>query len=123
VLPGFREAVVTVDPGAGRRPGRYRPQEKIATVHEALVLGLEGLPGQVRFQTKAVMGLSGGLIIAVTCLPGRPGPGPGKRYGVVDASPYTSRDSIDDSLVLARNLGVETRLIPITPFTRATGRP
>ena len=31
-------------------------------------------------------------------------------------SPYTSRDSIEDSLSLARNLGVETRLIPITPI-------
>ena len=31
-------------------------------------------------------------------------------------SPYTCRDSIDDSLLLARNLGVATRLIPITPI-------
>ena len=31
-------------------------------------------------------------------------------------SPYTSRPSIDDSLILAENLGVETRLIPITPI-------
>ena len=31
-------------------------------------------------------------------------------------SPYTSRDSIEDSLALARNLGVSTRLIPITPI-------
>ncbi len=31
-------------------------------------------------------------------------------------SPYTSRDSIEDSLSLARNLGVATRLIPITPI-------
>ena len=36
--------------------------------------------------------------------------------GVLMPSPYTSRDSIVDSLNLARNLGVETRLIPITPI-------
>ena len=31
-------------------------------------------------------------------------------------SPYTSRHSIEDSQILAGNLGVETKLIPITPI-------
>ncbi len=115
VLPGFREAVVTVDLAQAGAPGRYRPQERIATVHEALVLGLRDYLGKCGFK-QAVMGLSGGVDSAVTCCLAAAALGRENVLGVLMPSPYTSRDSIDDSLVLARNLGVETRLIPITPI-------
>jgi NAD+ synthase (glutamine-hydrolysing) len=115
VLPGFAEAVVTVDLAQAGTPGLYRPQEKIATVHEALVLGLRDYLGKCGFK-QAVMGLSGGVDSAVTCCLAVAALGRENVLGVLMPSPYTSRDSIDDSLVLARNLGVETRLIPITPI-------
>ena len=115
VLPGFGEAVVTVDLAQAGAPGRYRPQEKIATVYEALVLGLRDYLGKCGFK-QAVMGLSGGVDSAVTCCLAAQALGRENVLGVLMPSPYTSRDSIDDSLVLARNLGVETRLIPITPI-------
>ena len=115
VLPGFAEAVVTVDLAQAGEPGLYRPQEKIATVHEALVLGLRDYLGKCGFK-QAVMGLSGGVDSAVTCCLAAAALGRENVLGVLMPSPYTSRDSIDDSLVLARNLGVETRLIPITPI-------
>ena len=115
VLPGFREAVVTVDLAQPGTPGRYRPQEPIATVHEALVLGLKDYLGKCGFK-RAVVGLSGGVDSAVTCCLAAAALGRENVLGVLMPSPYTSRDSIDDSLSLARNLGVETRLIPITPI-------
>jgi NAD+ synthase (glutamine-hydrolysing) len=115
VLPGFREAVVTVDLAQAGRPSLYRPQEKIVTVHEALVLGLRDYLGKCGFK-QAVIGLSGGVDSAVTCCLAVAALGRENVMGVLMPSPYTSRDSIDDSLVLARNLGVETRLIPITPI-------
>ena len=115
VLPGFREAVVTVDLAQAGAPGRYQPQEKIATVYEALVLGLRDYLGKCGFK-QAVMGLSGGVDSAVTCCLAVAALGRENVMGVLMPSPYTSRDSIDDSLVLARNLGVATRLIPITPI-------
>ena len=115
VLPGFAEAVVTVDLAQAGAPGRYRPQEQIATVYEALVLGLRDYLGKCGFK-QAVMGLSGGVDSAVTCCLAAAALGRENVLGVLMPSPYTSRDSIDDSLVLARNLGVETRLIPITPI-------
>jgi NAD+ synthase (glutamine-hydrolysing) len=115
VLPGFAEAVVTVDLAQAGEPGWYRPQEQIATVHEALVLGLRDYLGKCGFK-QAVMGLSGGVDSAVTCCLAAQALGRENVLGVLMPSPYTSRDSIDDSLVLARNLGVETRLIPITPI-------
>ena len=115
VLPGFREAVVTVDLAQAGAPGRYQPQEHIATVHEALVLGLRDYLGKCGFR-QAVMGLSGGVDSAVTCCLAVAALGRENVLGVLMPSPYTCRDSIDDSLVLARNLGVETRLIPISPI-------
>ncbi len=115
VLPGFREAVVTVDLAQPGAPGLYLPQEKIATVHEALVLGLRDYLGKCGFK-QAVVGLSGGVDSAVTCCLAAQALGRENVLGVLMPSPYTSRDSIEDSLILARNLGVETRLIPITPI-------
>ena len=115
VLPGFREAVVTVDLAQPGVPGRYRPEEKIATVHEALVLGLKDYLGKCGFK-QAVVGLSGGVDSAVTCCLAAAALGRENVLGVLMPSPYTSRDSIDDSLSLAGNLGVKTRIIPITPI-------
>jgi NAD+ synthase (glutamine-hydrolysing) len=118
VLPGFREAVVTVDLAQPGAPGRYQPQERIATVHEALVLGLKDYLGKCGFR-QAVVGLSGGVDSAVTCCLAAQALGPENVLGVLMPSPYTCRDSIEDSLSLARNLEVATRLIPITPIYRS----
>jgi len=115
VLPGFREAVATVDLAQPGAPGRYLPQEQIATVHEALVLGLKDYLSKCGFR-QAVVGLSGGVDSAVTCCLAEAALGRENVMGVLMPSPYTSRDSIEDSLILARNLGVETRLIAITPI-------
>jgi NAD+ synthase (glutamine-hydrolysing) len=115
VLPGFREAVVTVDLAQPGAPDRYRPQEKIATVYAALVLGLKDYLGKCGFK-QAVVGLSGGVDSAVTCCLAAAALGRENVLGVLMPSPYTSRDSIDDSLILAGNLGIKTRTIPITPI-------
>jgi NAD+ synthase (glutamine-hydrolysing) len=115
VLPGFREAVATVDLTRPGVPGLYGPMEPIASVREALVLGLRDYLGKCGF-AKAVVGLSGGVDSAVTCCLAAAALGPENVMGVLMPSPFTSRESIDDSLILARNLGVETRTIPITPI-------
>jgi len=114
-LPGFAEAVVTVDLAQPGPPGLYVPTEPIATVHEALVLGLKDYLGKCGF-AKAVVGLSGGVDSAVTCCLAQQALGRENVLGVLMPSPYTSRPSIDDSLILAKNLGIEIKLIPITPI-------
>ncbi|MCK9374815.1 MAG: NAD+ synthase [Syntrophobacterales bacterium] len=113
VLPGFREAVVTVDLAQPGTPGLYAPAEPIAAVYEALVLGLRDYLHKCGF-AKAVVGLSGGVDSAVTCCLAAAALGPENVLGVLMPSPYTSRASIADSEILARNLGVPVRLIPIT---------
>ena len=62
------------------------------------------------------MGLSGGVDSAVTCCLAQRALGRENVLGVLMPSPYTSQGSMDDSLKLARNLGVEVKSIPITPI-------
>ncbi len=114
-LPAFAEAVVTFDTGVPGAPGPYVPPEKIATVYQALVLGLSDYLRKCGF-TRAVVGLSGGVDSAVTCCLAARALGPENVLGVLMPSPYTSQESIDDSRKLAGNLGVAVQSIPITPI-------
>jgi NAD+ synthase (glutamine-hydrolysing) len=114
-LPAFREAVTTVDLTRPGTPGLFHPPDRIASVYEALVLGLRDYLGKCGF-SRAVVGLSGGVDSAVTCCLACQALGRENVLGVLMPSPYTSRHSIDDSEILARNLGVRVRLIPITPI-------
>ena len=115
VLPTFQEAVATVDLAKPGTPGLYAPQEPIATVHQALVLGLRDYLGKCGF-SQAVVGISGGVDSAVTCALAAEALGPENVLGVLMPSPYTSRESIVDSQALTANLGVAAQLIPITPI-------
>ncbi|MEW6660596.1 MAG: NAD+ synthase [Thermodesulfobacteriota bacterium] len=118
VLPAFREAVATADPSAPGQPGLYEPLEEIANVHAALVLGLRDYLHKCGF-SRAVVGLSGGVDSAVTCCLAQQSLGKENVLGVLMPSPYSSRGSIRDSRKLAKNLGIPSREIPITPIYRA----
>jgi len=61
-----------------------------------------------------VLGLSGGVDSAVTAVIAVDALGAENVTGVSMPSPYSSRGSIDDSLALARNLGIKCLEIPIT---------
>jgi len=118
VLPAFQEAVATVDPGLPGEPGRYETLEEIATVHQALVLGLRDYLHKCGF-SKAVVGLSGGVDSAVTCCLAQQALGPDNVLGVLMPSPYSSEGSIRDSRKLVQKLGISSKEIPITPIYQA----
>ncbi|MCL4500517.1 MAG: NAD+ synthase [Deltaproteobacteria bacterium] len=115
LLPYFQEAVVTVDLKQAGTAGLYAPPEPIGSVRQALVLGLRDYFRKCGF-SQAVVGLSGGVDSAVTCALAAEALGPENVLGVLMPSPYTSRESIEDSRELAANLQVEVKLIPITPI-------
>jgi NAD+ synthase (glutamine-hydrolysing) len=114
-LPAFQEAVVICDTRVPGPPGPYVPPERLATVYQALILGLRDYLRKCGF-SRAVVGLSGGVDSAVTCCLAARALGRENVLGVLMPSPYTSQGSIDDSLKLAQNLGVAVKLIPITPI-------
>ena len=117
-LPGFTEAVETVDLSRTGGGQVFQPLEKIASVHEALILGLRDYLRKCGF-SKAVIGLSGGIDSALTCYLAKMALGPENVLGVIMPSLYSSPGSITDSEKLAANLGVKTVTIPITPIYQA----
>jgi len=118
VLPAFQEAVTTVDLSRPAPRQAFQPLDKIASVHDALILGLRDYLRKCGF-SRTVVGLSGGLDSAITCYLAQQAVGPENVLGVIMPSLYSSPGSIIDSEKLARNLGVKTVTIPITPIYQA----
>ena len=110
-LPGFREdiALVTIPPTA---PAELAPDNDVRDVHEALVLGLRDYLAKCGFK-QVVMGLSGGIDSAVTAALAVAALGKENVLGVTMPGPYSSKGSVDDSLALARHLGIECHTVPI----------
>jgi NAD+ synthase (glutamine-hydrolysing) len=116
--PAFVEAVQTIDTEAAGAPGRYAPQSDIASVYDALVLGTRDYLRKCGFK-QAVIGLSGGIDSALTCCIAVDALGRENVLGVSMPSPYSSAGSIEDSRQLARNLGVEFHIVPISDVYQA----
>jgi NAD+ synthetase len=94
------------------------PQDSIAQVDKALVLGLRDYLHKTGFQ-QAVIGLSGGIDSAVTAVLAASALGPENVLCVALPSPYTAQMSIDDAAELASNLGCDFELLPIAPAMEA----
>ncbi|MDP3426705.1 MAG: NAD+ synthase, partial [Humidesulfovibrio sp.] len=88
-----------------------------AEIWQALVLGTRDYLRKCGF-TKALLGLSGGIDSAVVAAVAVEALGAANVLGVLMPSPWSSAGSIDDSLALAKNLGMPTRTIPIEPLMR-----
>lgn len=65
---------------------------------------------------KVVLGLSGGIDSALTAALAVEAIGKKNVLGILMPSMYSSQGSIDDSLALAKNLGIKTITHPITPL-------
>jgi NAD+ synthetase len=110
-LPGFREDIALVAiPGTGKSV--IAPDDDVRDVHEALVLGLHDYLAKCGFQ-QVVIGLSGGIDSAVTAALAVAALGQENVLGVTMPGPYSSQGSVDDSLALARNLGIACQTVPI----------
>lgn len=109
-LPGFREDIALVHIPAAPCPAPESTD--IADVHEALVLGLRDYLAKCGFR-QVVIGLSGGIDSAVTAALAVAALGKENVLGVTMPGPFSSPGSIDDSITLARNLGIDCHTIPI----------
>jgi NAD+ synthase/NAD+ synthase (glutamine-hydrolysing) len=87
-------------------------------IWRALVLGTRDYVRKCGF-SRAVLGLSGGIDSALTAAIAVEALGAGCVLGVLMPSPYSSAGSVDDSLALARNLGIETLILPISNAMQA----
>lgn len=114
----FEEDLLIADVPVGDEPattGRIEsPTDGLASVYEALVLGLRDYCRKCGFK-KIVMGLSGGIDSAVSCAIAVAAIGSENVAGFGMPSRYSSGGSVDDARLLAQNLSVPFDVIPIEP--------
>ncbi len=113
ICRAFEEQILTVDTSDGAQCASYEPQDEIASVHDALILGLRDYMRKCGFR-KAVVGLSGGIDSALTFYLAARALGPENILGISMPSPFSSEGSVTDARQLAANLGAEFRIVPIT---------
>jgi NAD+ synthase (glutamine-hydrolysing) len=92
--------------------------ETIATIHDALVLGIGDYFRKTGFKT-ATLGLSGGIDSAVTLVLAAESLGANNIQVLLMPSKYSSGHSVDDAVKLAENLGVKYDLIKIHEIVEA----
>jgi NAD+ synthase (glutamine-hydrolysing) len=110
---GFQEDLITADLSAGTGPIAEDDFTPEAEIWNALVLGVGDYAGKTGFK-KVLLGLSGGIDSALTAAIAVEAMGADNVLGVMMPSMYSSRGSIDDSVELARNLGMKTIELPIS---------
>ncbi len=109
----FEEFVETVELDVRKPDSRGITGNECETIRQALVLGIKDYAAKNRF-TKAVLGLSGGIDSALVATLACEALGAENILSVMMPSPFSSEGSIKHSEVLAKNLGMPTRLEPIS---------
>lgn len=82
---------------------------------QALVLGVGDYLHKCGF-SKAILGLSGGIDSSLVAAIAVEALGKENVLGILMPSPYSSDHSVQDALALAKNLGIATQTIPISPL-------
>jgi NAD+ synthetase len=117
----FAEDLVVVDTDTWQGeihapPDGADPAQETAEVCEALVLGTRDYVTKCGFN-RVVIGLSGGVDSALTAAIAARALGPENVLGLALPSPYSSKESVEDAEQVAKNLGIDFRVLPITaPF-------
>lgn len=107
----FAEDVLVVDVDGGGEVPAFS-ESVPAEIFAGLVLGTKDYVRKCGF-SKVLLGLSGGVDSALTAVVAVRALGPTQVRGILMPAPFSSAGSIDDSLELARVLGIETQTIPI----------
>ena len=89
-----------------------RKKDKIALIHDALVLGIKDYFGKLGF-TKAILGLSGGIDSAVTAVLAARALGEDNVRCLLMPSQYSSEHSVNDARQLAKTLGCQYDILKI----------
>jgi NAD+ synthetase len=89
-----------------------QPETDDAEIWAALVMGVRDYIRKCGF-SKVVLGLSGGIDSSLVAAVAVAAVGAENVLGVLMPSPYSSEHSVKDALDLAKNLGIQTQILPI----------
>ncbi len=91
---------------------KEQPKAKMELIQNALVLGVRDYFQKLGFE-KAIIGLSGGLDSALTCLLAVEALGADNVRVLLMPGPYSSGHSVEDAIQLAKNLGIQYEIVNI----------
>ena len=103
---------------AETKPVVQEKKETIATIYDALVLGIRDYFNKTSFKT-ATLGLSGGIDSAVTLALAEKALGAENLHVLLMPSKYSSDHSVDDAIKLAENLGIKYDIVKIHDIVEA----
>ena len=109
----FEEDMVCFDTESLTGDIHHRDEGLEASAYAALVLGTRDYVRKCGFR-QVVLGLSGGIDSALTAAIAVDALGNENVIGVGMPGPYSSQGSVDDAVLLAKNLGIHFELIPIS---------
>jgi NAD+ synthase (glutamine-hydrolysing) len=112
IFPSFKENVQTIDLNNQFKKMVFKPMNIVEGVFDALILGLRDYVKKCGFK-KVVIGLSGGIDSALVSVLAKEALGNDNVLVVTMPGPFSSRGSVDDSIKLAKNLGIKIEEISI----------
>lgn len=110
--------VIDTDQLESAKPNQPIANNRIESIHEALVLGIRDYFKKMGFK-KATLGLSGGIDSAVVLCLAAKGIGSENIRVLLMPSRYSSDHSVKDAEDLAKNLGVQYDMVGIEPMVKA----
>lgn len=116
-LARFTEDFAVLDPFAGA-PEPEPVEPDVELLERALVLGIRDYLHKLGLE-RVVIGLSGGVDSSVTAHLAERSLGAEHVLGVLMPGPFSSEHSVTDAAALARNLGIEKRLVRIDSIYKA----
>lgn len=111
----FAEDLVIFDTHDGDKEIRPAPQSEAEEIYLGLCMGIRDYVQKCGFK-KVLVGLSGGIDSSLVAALAADALGPRNVLGVGMPGPYSSSGSVRDAASLAQNLGIEFRVVPITPI-------
>ncbi|MBR4064526.1 MAG: NAD+ synthase [Tidjanibacter sp.] len=117
LLDSFKEDFVVVDLDADNKPIEIPYQDKTVNTMSAIKLGLKDFFEKNGFKS-ACLGLSGGIDSAVVAAIAADVLGPENVRVLLMPSQFSSDHSVDDSVEMAKNLGLKYDIVPITDAYR-----
>ena len=111
-MPKFKEAVKTIDFKIVNSKPCFSTKPEIHNIHDGLVLGLRDYINKSGFK-KVLIGLSGGIDSAVVASLAKEAIGSKNILGISMPSIISSRHSIEDARILAENLNIDFKILPM----------